>query len=67
MVKVFIVLKPGEKATDKDIIEFCKQKLAAYKVPKIVEFRDSIPKSAVGKILRKVLRDEEIAKSKSKK
>jgi long-chain acyl-CoA synthetase len=66
-VKVFIVLKPGEKATDKDIIEFCKQKLAAYKVPKIVEFRDSIPKSAVGKILRKVLRDEEIAKSKSKK
>jgi len=66
-VKVFIVLKPGEKATDKDIIEFCKQKLAAYKVPKIVEFRDAIPKSAVGKILRKVLRDEEIAKSKSKK
>ncbi len=66
-VKVFIVLKPVEKATDKDIIDFCKQKLAAYKVPKIVEFRTSIPKSAVGKILRKVLRDEEIAKNKSKK
>jgi long-chain acyl-CoA synthetase len=66
-VKVFIVLKPSEKATDKDIIDFCKQKLAAYKVPKIVEFRNSIPKSAVGKILRKTLRDEEIAKSKSKK
>jgi acyl-CoA synthetase (AMP-forming)/AMP-acid ligase II len=47
-----------------DIIDFCKQKLAAYKVPKIVEFRTSIPKSAVGKILRKTLRDEEIAKSK---
>lgn len=63
-VKVFVVLKPGEKATDKEIIDFCKQKLAPYKVPKIVEFRESIPKSAVGKILRKILRDEEVAKSK---
>ena len=63
-VKVFIVLKPGEKATDKEITEFCRTKLAAYKVPKVVEFRESIPKSAVGKILRKILRDEEIAKQK---
>jgi long-chain acyl-CoA synthetase len=63
-VKAFIVLKQGETATDKEIIDFCKQKLAAYKVPKVVEFRTSIPKSAVGKILRKVLRDEEIAKAK---
>jgi len=63
-VKVFVVLKPGETATDKDIIDFCKAKLAPYKVPKLVEFRDSIPKSAVGKILRKILRDEEIAKLK---
>ena len=63
-VKVFVVLRQGETATDKDIIAFCKEKLAPYKVPKLVEFRDSIPKSAVGKILRKILRDEEIAKSK---
>jgi len=63
-VKVFVVLKPGEKATEKDITEFCRTKLAAYKVPKLVEFRESIPKSAVGKILRKILRDEEIAKQK---
>jgi long-chain acyl-CoA synthetase len=63
-VKIFVVLKPGQKATDKEIIDFCRTKLAAYKVPKIVEFRDSIPKSAVGKILRKILRDEEIAKVK---
>jgi long-chain acyl-CoA synthetase len=63
-VKIFVVMKPGEKATDKEIIEFCKTKLAAYKVPKIVEFRESIPKSAVGKILRKILRDEEVAKVK---
>src|SRR5512145_2693814 len=61
-VKIFVVLKPGQKATDKEIIDFCRTKLAAYKVPKIVEFRDSIPKSAVGKILRKILRDEETAK-----
>jgi long-chain acyl-CoA synthetase len=63
-VKAFVVLKPGEKATDKEISEFCRTKLAAYKVPKLVEFRESIPKSAVGKILRKILRDEEIAKLK---
>ena len=63
-VKAFIVLKPGEEATEKEIIEFCKQKLAPYKVPKLVEFRKELPKSAVGKILRKILRDEEMAKSK---
>ena len=63
-VKAFIVLKPGETATDQEIIEFCKTKLAPYKIPKLVEFRAELPKSAVGKILRKILRDEEIAKSK---
>jgi long-chain acyl-CoA synthetase len=63
-VKVFVVLKKGEKATEQDIINFCKEKLAPYKVPKFVEFRESIPKSAVGKVLRKILREEEIAKSK---
>ncbi len=61
-VKAFIVLKPGETATAGEIIEFCAQKLAVYKVPKLIEFRDDLPKSAVGKILRKILRDEEIAK-----
>jgi long-chain acyl-CoA synthetase len=64
-VKAFIVLKPGEKATEEEIIGFCKEKLAAYKVPKLVEFRDALPKSAIGKILRKVLRAEEEAKRKS--
>ena len=63
-VKAFVVLKPGEIATDKEISEFCRTKLAAYKVPKLVEFRESIPKSAVGKILRKILREEEITKLK---
>jgi len=63
-VKAYIVLKPGETATEQEIIDFCKQKLAVYKVPKMVEFRTELPKSAVGKILRKVLREEEAAKLK---
>ena len=63
-VKAFVVLKAGESCTAEEIISFCKEKLAPYKVPKLVEFRESIPKSAVGKILRKVLRDEEEARAK---
>ncbi|HOS98171.1 MAG TPA: long-chain fatty acid--CoA ligase, partial [Deltaproteobacteria bacterium] len=63
-VKAFIVLKPGETATEQEIVEFCKTRLTAYKVPKHVEFRDSLPKSAVGKILRKILREEEAQKKK---
>jgi len=62
--KVFVVLHEGQTATADEIIAFCKEKLVAYKVPKLVEFRDAIPKSAVGKILRKILRNEEIAKMK---
>ncbi len=65
-VKVFIVLKKGQLATERDIINFCKDRLAPYKVPKFVEFRESIPKSTVGKILRKILREEEIARQKNK-
>jgi len=63
-VKAFVVLKPGETCTAEEIIKFCKEKLAPYKVPKLIEFRDSIPKSAIGKILRKVLREEEEMKQK---
>jgi len=61
-VKAYIVLKPGETATAEEIIAFCREKLAAYKVPKLVEFRSSLPKSAIGKVLRKILREEEIVK-----
>jgi long-chain acyl-CoA synthetase len=63
-VKAYIVLRPGEAATGEDIIAFCKEKLAVYKVPKLVEFRDALPKSAVGKVLRKILRAEEEANRK---
>jgi len=58
-VKAFIVLKPGETATEKEIIAFCKERLAPYKVPKMVEFRTELPKSAVGKLLRRALLEEE--------
>ena len=60
-IKAFIVLKQGEFLTEAEIIEFCKDKLAKYKLPQEVEFRKELPKSTVGKILRKELRAEEIA------
>ncbi len=63
-VKAFIVPREGETLTEEEVLSFCKEKLAAYKRPKIVEFRDSLPKSTVGKILRKTLRTEEEKKRK---
>jgi long-chain acyl-CoA synthetase len=63
-VKAYVVPKNGETITEKEVIEFCKDKLAAYKRPKIIEIRNELPKSIVGKILRKVLREEEISKKK---
>ena len=65
-LKAFIVLKKGQSATDREIIDFCREKLAPYKVPKLVEFRDSLPQSSVGKVLRKELRAEEIQKTAKK-
>jgi long-chain acyl-CoA synthetase len=56
-VKAFVVLKEGESAEMKEIIDFCKDHLSPFKVPKFVEFRETLPKSATGKILRKELRD----------
>jgi long-chain acyl-CoA synthetase len=58
-VKAYIQLKPGETATEEEILEFCKENMAGYKRPKVVEFRDELPVSNVGKVLRRVLRDEE--------
>jgi long-chain acyl-CoA synthetase len=63
-VKAFIVVKPGETLTEEEMNAYCREKLAAYKVPKIYEFIDELPKSAVGKILRRKLRDIEIEKMK---
>jgi len=61
-VKAYIVLKPGETATAEEIIAHCRQHLAPYKVPTLVEFRSELPKSMVGKFLRRVLVEEEKAK-----
>ncbi len=63
-VKAYIVLKPGETATSDEIIEYCRKNLTRYKVPREIEFRDALPKTMVGKILRRTLRDEELAKKK---
>ena len=61
-VKAYVVLKPGQTATADDIIAFCRERLAVFKVPRIVEFRDSLPKSMIGKILRRKLIAEDEAK-----
>jgi long-chain acyl-CoA synthetase len=60
-VKAFVVLKPGESATEEEIVEFCRLHIAAFKVPRKVEFRRELPKSMVGKYLRRVLVEEERA------
>lgn len=66
-IKLYIVLKPGMTASEEEILEFCRQNLAAYKVPKFVEFRDQLPKSNVGKILRRELLGEEVARQQKAK
>jgi long-chain acyl-CoA synthetase len=56
-VKACVVLKPGVKAVESDIIDFCKKLIAAYKCPKSVDFLEAIPKSGAGKILKRELRE----------
>ena len=65
IVKAFIQLKPGETATEEEIMTFCKENMAGYKRPRVIEFRNEVPVSNVGKILRRVLRDEEVNKQKA--
>jgi long-chain acyl-CoA synthetase len=59
-VKVFVVLKNGETATEQELIDYCKGNLAAYKLPTCIEFRNELPKTNVGKILKKDLRKESL-------
>jgi len=61
-VKAFVVPKEGESLTEDEVVAYCKENLAAYKVPKIIEFIDELPKSAVGKILRRELKEMEEGK-----
>ncbi|HEY1510520.1 MAG TPA: long-chain fatty acid--CoA ligase [Solirubrobacteraceae bacterium] len=58
-VKAFVSLKPGESATSDELIAFCKQRMAAYKYPRQIEFVDELPKTASGKVLRRELRDRQ--------
>ena len=60
IVKVFVV-KKDPSLTEDEVIQHCKQNLTGYKVPKQVEFRDDLPKTNVGKILRRALRDSAAA------
>jgi long-chain acyl-CoA synthetase len=61
-VKAFIVLKDGVQATPEEFMEWARKKMAGYKRPREVEFRDSLPISQVGKVLHRVLREEELKK-----
>ena len=62
-IKAFVVLKDGEEATPAEILEHCRRQLAQFKVPKQVEFRKELPKTLVGKVLRRVLLDEELKRA----
>jgi long-chain acyl-CoA synthetase len=63
LVKAFVVLREGATITADRIREHCRQHLTGYKVPKLVEIRSELPKSNVGKVLRRILRDEEQQKT----
>jgi long-chain acyl-CoA synthetase len=61
-VKAFVVPRPGMPLQESDIVEHCAARLSAYKVPKLVELRDDLPRTAIGKALRRLLVAEELAK-----
>jgi len=63
-VKAWVVLKPGANLSSEELQKYCREKLTAYKVPKYIDFREALPKTLVGKILRRVLQEEEKAHKK---
>lgn len=62
-IKAFVVLKDGDRATAAEILEYCRQHLAKFKVPKQVEFRTELPKTLIGKVLRRALLEEELKRA----
>ena len=56
VIKAFVVTRPGEKVSEKDLIDFCRKRLSSFKCPESIEFIDALPKNPLGKILRKELR-----------
>jgi long-chain acyl-CoA synthetase len=61
-IKIFVVAKPGVTLTKEQVMEHMRANVTGYKVPRSVEFRDALPTTNVGKILRRELRDEELKK-----
>lgn len=61
-VKAVVVLKEGEHLSENELMDYCRERLASYKVPRIVEFREELPKSSIGKILRRTIREETLEK-----
>ena len=66
VVKAYVVSKEGCELTEEEVIEFCKERLAPYKLPKEVEFVKDLPKSMIGKVLRRELREKELLKREGK-
>jgi long-chain acyl-CoA synthetase len=58
VTKAWVVLKPGHTATEEELRTYCRERLAPYKVPAMVEFRQELPKTMVGKVLRRALAPE---------
>jgi len=58
VVKAYIILKPGVQAAPEEIVEYCRSKLAVFKAPTLVEFREDLPRTASGKVLKRILREE---------
>jgi long-chain acyl-CoA synthetase len=61
--KAFIIKEPGSKVTERELVNYCKERMAHYKVPRKIEFIDEFPMSPTGKILRRVLREREKVKT----
>jgi long-chain acyl-CoA synthetase len=66
-VKAWVVLKEGHQSSDEELHNFCREKITGYKVPKFFEFRKDLPKTLVGKVLRRILQEEEKKKAKQPK
>ena len=67
VLKAYVVPCPGESLNKSEIVAWCRSKLASYKVPRLVEFREELPKTIVGKVLRRALREEEERKADRRK
>ncbi|SDN56931.1 AMP-binding protein [Alkalicoccus daliensis] len=65
-VKAYIVVKEGQKVTEKELDQYCRSQLASYKIPRKYEFREELPKTMVGKVLRRALQEEEKEKEKER-